>query len=301
MEDDEFGALLNSEQLYRRDLEELIFFVDKKQIDALLEQTRKVHGDPSEILIFYCLPIILSYAVRLHDHRIPILELVGVGNLSLMETMERALAHTNPAGYLLRFAYGSMSHYRTRFQSIISVPSTPDAQPHKVLTILNDLDTDTFDIEEKLDMPIESEQDMSPLYRAVESLSPSRKSIIQRLLGMNGAPETVTEIAGGNSTTRAYDSVRVTKDRAQVCMRDYLKKHHPDFVRQHMREVTVRQGATERYIHVKIPEITLYKLEIAWQRLSSQDGKITAHKLRVHSGVHTKYAAAFFQLKMMKV
>lgn len=299
-DNDEFGPLLTSEQLYRRDLEELTYFIDKREIEARVDQAQKEGSDMRELLIYYCLPIVLSYATRLHDHRIPLLELVSVGNFSLIETMDRALLHVNPVGYLLRFAYGRMSRYRLHFQSLIITPSTPGEQPHKVFSLLDNHDTSDSDIAEKHPEITSDIIDVaSPLHAAVEVLSPARKRVMRLLLGMDGPPETMEDIAGGNSTTKEYQLIRVTKQDALIYMRRYLQKHYPDFVRQHVREVTIpyRVGNLQKYIHVQIPQCTLYKLECAWQRLMAGNEKISAHKLRVLTGVNSRYASAFFHLK----
>ncbi len=292
---DEFGPLLTSEQLYKQNLRELIPFVGKDTIDQRVQQVRNDGGNLRELLLAYCLPVIFWYGARLHESRFPILELVGVGNLALLEVMEKAIVHISPVGYLLKSAYGSMIEYRQHFQSIIALPSTPGTQPHEILFLLDNLDTDQFDIEEEPYVPEENTEDTAPLYHSIESLSPVRKQTICRVFGINGyTSESFADIAGSGSGTNRYATIRESKETACKRMRSYLLYHYPAFAQRHSREVAAVQ---KKYCEVSIPEGTKRKLEAAWQLLSTTGEQISMHKLRVASGVHTRYASAFLHLK----
>jgi len=291
---DPLGPLLTSEQLYQRDIQ---YYRKDLYAGTSAEYLERLQaGDRSAKDGFLCslLPVIRGYAMRLQKLDMPMLELVNVGNHIIVEKLEESLLHPNPIGYLLKFAHRHMLDYCCHFRYIITLPSGPEHQPYEFLPLLDEFDTDEFDIEEKV-MIEEIEQDTTPLYQALESIpGHTATGLMTRLYGMQGQnTETMHEIAGGDSTTKKYQAVKGNKMRYLRCMREYLTAYAPEYVQIHTRCIPQTSLQEAKYGNVCIPEVTQRKLEVAINVLQERGETLSMKKLREESGVHTTYASAF--------
>lgn len=277
-------AIMDIEKLYKQELR-ILPSASREEKAQLLEDARQGDQQARQRLILALLPTIWGYAIRWQrPPYMPALELVGVGNTVLVERLDQALQEPNPIGYLLKFAAGEMVSYRMRYQNAITTPASFD-EPCEFVSILED-----FDIAEP--GPEQSHPDYAPLLDAVQALPTERaRQFISKVFGLNQCAEDLSEIAGGNSTTKAYQAAKTLKLYHLKRMRAYLCEHYPEFARQHMREKGIDKASV--YASVKIPEVTLRKLEAAKMQLLANHEKLSMNKLRQISGVNTKYASAY--------
>ena len=267
---------MNIEALYRQDL-------------AVLEQGS---GDQHAI-IHKLLPFVLVYAVRMQNRyssTAHVMELVSVGNYVMVEKLEEAMREPNPHGFLLKWAKGEMIQYRRRYQNAITLPTTPGDRAYHLWNILDEFDTDEFDIE---DVPSSTcKFDDTMLYEAWAALPTEKmRTLIARLFGLNGhAPETLESIAGGNSTTKVYGAAKTLKRYALAKMRAYLTEHYPQVIHTSGK---AHNAYTSIYEAIAIPEKTTRKLDEAARRINERGEQLSMNKLRKESGVHTRYASAY--------
>lgn len=205
--------------------------------------------------------------------------------LCCLEKMTEALEHPNPCGYFLTLARFEMHQYLRR-QRVIILPSGP-VEPIDVMSLESYLFGDEHDI---VETPQGQEIDIAPLYEALDQLSPQAQQLIGQLFGLLGqTPTSMGDIAGGDSTTHAYQNMKAKKLRFLGYIRDYLQEHAPDYAKKHTRTKPVSRARRD----IVLPTITRQKLERARDTLQSQGEKLSMNKLRKISGVHTAYASVF--------
>jgi hypothetical protein len=282
---------MNVEYLYKQELCRLAC-ASTEQKAQLLEEARTGSQQAKQRLILALLPTIWGYAIRWQRPPfMPAIELAGVGNTVLVEKFEQAMSEPNPIGYLLKYAAGEMIGYRFRYQNAITVPAKFD-EPFDFIDIFDE--TDEFDIAEPA-QEAEATIDYTPLLVAVDALPTSNaRQLIRRLFGLGKQySEDLSEIAGGDSTTKQYAAVKARKLYHLKKLREYLLKYYPDFARQHMRSQPAMVDKAVLYADIQIPEVTMRKLEAAMATLQEQGQKPSMNKLRTISGVNTKYASAY--------
>jgi len=283
---------MNIEQLYRQDIAGIPDWrcVPEEQKQEIIDQARAGDSTRQEYIACSMLSTIIAYACRFQSSVTDVMDLIGVGNLIIIEHMSDALQSPNPYGYLLNYASGEMKQYRRRYENAITLPTTPGDDPYTVIP-LSRIDTD--DIPEEEDI-IRSTSDHTPLYEALKSI-PSEKGreLMVRLFGLfDEGQEDMSTLAGGNSTTRAYQAVKARKlNYLNICLH-FLEKCCPHYVEQHTR--TVVQHAP-KYCQMRIPEVTLKKLKQAEQVLRERGELLSMNKLRILSGVNTRYASAYLE------
>lgn len=293
MVEEDLPPLLNSEDQYRKDIEQYCSMqLSHEERDELLSLARLGDHQAKETLICSLLPVIMAYACRLQDVFAPFLDLVSLGNLLLVERFDKALEHPCPLAYLQKCINCKLINYLQHDTHLIKIPTAPCLEPYKVLFILDEFDTDKFDIPEEDKKP-EIEESMGPIYKALNALPTSYgKEMIARVFGLLGrVSESLEEISGGNSTTKQYQATKTVKLYQLKKMRSYLNTYHAQFVKRQIREVKQH----EKYVAVIFPEVTLKKLEQATQQLQASGETLSMNKLRTLSGVHTVYASAYLE------
>lgn len=284
--------MMDTEKLYRDDLRSC-HRLPAEEVEILLQAYRAGDKAARESIITSLLGNICWYAARLQNKYTPFMELVSVGNAVLVEHFDEALLHPNPIGYLKKFAYGEMVDFRRRLNYPIPLPTGPGHEPYTVLSILDEFNTDEFDIAEET--AFAQEDDHTPLYEALDALTSSNAhTLLLRLFGLSGhTQESLTAIAEGDSSTQAYHRKKTMKLDTLKKLRCYLLEHHAQYVRAHTSN-TVLKSKGEQYAQaLTLPEVTRKKLEQAAQQLITQGQPLSMKRLRELSGVHTSYALAF--------
>ncbi|GER88384.1 hypothetical protein KDW_25460 [Dictyobacter vulcani] len=215
----DYGPILTNEEQYRRDVANLIdenfsgterLSLDQEKI--LIQRARVADSLARSELIEYCLSSVTwmarKYAEICHCNgrrRVEYLDLVQIGNLTLVECLDKALAHTNPIGYLKRAALGEIVKHCMRHGSLIT---SPQERGGKVLPMMQ---VDSYDVllvnhsgsegtylRDLLEVPNEaprSERDFTPLYAALDTLTPGQREVIKRHYGVDCAAEDLFTIS----------------------------------------------------------------------------------------------------------
>jgi hypothetical protein len=286
------SAAMNIEQLYRQDIVDIPDWrgVPEEQRQEIIDQARQGDNTLREYIACSMLSTIIAYACRFQSSVTDVMDLIGVGNLIIIEHMSDALQTPNPHGYLLNYASGEMKQYRRRYENAITLSTTPGDDPYTIIP-LSRIDAD--DIPEEGGI-IRSIDDHTPLHEALKAI-PSEKGreLMVRLFGLfDEGQEDMSTLAGGNSTTRVYQAVKARKLNYLNICRHFLEKYCPRYVEQHTRETVSR---TPKYCQVHIPEITLKKLKQAESTLRERGELLSMNKLRILSGVNTRYASAYLE------
>jgi hypothetical protein len=79
-------------------------------------------------------------------------------------------------------------------------------------------------------------------------------------------------------------------------MRHFLMTHYPAYIGLYVR---TQVDTPVRVTSIRIPDVTLQKLEQAASVLRGRGEKLSMHKLRKVSGVHTTYASAYLKTRCM--
>lgn len=132
------------ERLYRREMS-LLPVTSPLSLCAPLLRQAQYDRSIKEHIIHSMLPIIFQYAMRIYlrTHMDP-MELVGMGNATLIEEWERAQAQEEPLRYLLNIVRMSMLGYIRQFvRGPITMPDRGGEEypQYEFLDILHDADT----------------------------------------------------------------------------------------------------------------------------------------------------------------
>lgn len=287
----------DTERIYKRDL---AYFATPMPCDDIVAKARQGDKDAKERIVTGLLNVICGYAARRQmmilrrnsgyvDPHTDFMDLVCTGNAILVEKLEEALCHPNPVGYLLKTAWNEMSQERSRYRNAISTPNVPGDYHYYVLSL--SMNFEEFD-ETIADTETLGIVDYTPLYAALAQLPERVQNLLARLYGMeNYGVEPLSKIAGGDSTTKAYQNLKMVKLRSLGKIHYILEKKYPAFC-QRFKDTPIRRRI---YEDLRIPECTLEKLREAEATLKAQGTKISMNKLRQISGVNTRYASAYLQ------
>lgn len=134
------------------------------------------------------------------------LELVGVGNLALVEHLDQALEQgKNPSAFLRRLARREMWNYCMYHSRLIRLPEHTrylEAAPRRITSLEWEVaDASTNDPLTEIVNRLEPDEQpafnalLGPLHEALETLTDKQREVIDRHYGLDGyGPETIGEI-----------------------------------------------------------------------------------------------------------
>ena len=182
-------VMLTSVEQYRSEVLRLPRLTQSQECD-LVSRARAGDELAKGALIESCLQYVASIAWRYarylrHDDY---LDLVGVGNLAIVECVEKALAVNNPAAYLRGVAKLAMKLYCFKHAGLITRgPRQDRVQVGSLDAPYGESDACYADV---LPAPTpESEQEQpnyEMLYQAINSLTEKQRYVILRHLGLDG-------------------------------------------------------------------------------------------------------------------
>lgn len=225
-------AMLSSEQYYRQALAGLEEPTHEQE-QALLQRVRQ--GDllaRDQLVTTVFLSYVHYWACRLlrycRSHRLEYLDLIQVGNLTVVERLAEALDKENPIGWLRAMARYAMLAYCARYSSLVVTPLTHWKQPLAV---------------DSLDVAIQAEEGVwyadvlaSPatcetgedhasafpqLYEALELLSNEQREVIYQYYGLGDQPRISTLRAVQTSTE---DGTSMSTGYAMTAHRKILRR-----------------------------------------------------------------------------
>ncbi len=188
--------------LYRYDVlnQPQVHLWPKEQQDALITQARAGDQEAREVLLCSCLSFVFYRGWRYKDdirHDDP-MDLVSVGNLAMLEVLEKALYADNPIKYLISHGAYAIAHYvfydgpmikRGRRHEVTPVASL-DAELGQTDLTYNDVlgmidESDRSDVEEK---------NYADLYQALDRLTGNQRHVVMKHFGLDDAPESLAEV-----------------------------------------------------------------------------------------------------------
>jgi RNA polymerase sigma factor (sigma-70 family) len=208
-----YGELLTNEEAYSKDVGELPRLSREEQ-NALVAKALLGDIQAREALILSIVPYVMAVArkyaticTHANRKRIEYLDLVQIGNLALLECLDRALAHQNPIGYLKVAAAGEIIEYCQKYSSLIASYRKRDKSYARPID-LDSLDTPVrCSNEEEADctladtlvapepVPEPPERDYSALYQAVATLTEKQRYVVEHHYGMNCPPQTLHSVS----------------------------------------------------------------------------------------------------------
>ncbi len=187
-----YGDVLTNEQQYRKETTNIVV-LNHEQRKALL--ARAAQHDPSArtAIIESCLPIVASIArkhILLTGTSVEYLDLVQIGNLTLVESYEQALSKEEPFAYLIGCARFALYKYCSYHTTSITTPKTRGLQPYQIVSLdapfSEENDNTLLDIlPEKAPGTERSDLDYTePLQQAVATLPQRERLIVEHYYGL---------------------------------------------------------------------------------------------------------------------
>lgn len=206
-------VLLTSQQQYRSDVSSLPLLTKNEERDL---ETLARNGDEKAkaALIEGCLKYIsfIAWKHLAYIHHDDYLDLVGVGNLAVVECFEKALTTDNPSAYLRGAAKIAVKSYCRRYGSLIARDQNQEIKWVDSLDApLGNSDVCYYDFIAAAEQKDEVKRtDHSTLRQAVAKLRKKQQYVITRYCGWDGdAPESIADIgerlSGCRNTTIAYN------------------------------------------------------------------------------------------------
>jgi RNA polymerase sigma factor (sigma-70 family) len=177
----------------------------KEQQDALIEQARAGDQEARELLLCSCLSFIFYRAWRYKDelrHDDP-MDLVSIGNVAMLEALDKALYADNPIKYLISQGAYAIAHYvfhdspmikRDKHRNIVTPVTSLDAELGQTDLTYNDV-LGMIDVVD-LSSDVEDTQDKkyAALYQALDRLTEKQRYVVTRHLGLDDAPIPLAEV-----------------------------------------------------------------------------------------------------------
>ena len=210
----------------------------REQSRTLAQQARQGDEEARHALIVACMDYILLQAHNISSTRHPNqIDLAAVGNLKMVECLDKALLADAPVAYLLTVALREMQWYCLYHAPLIQRPAfslkelaQADPSPAQIESLDAPVSRGGGRQREMIAAPtpaLETDEQpprFAPLYDAVQRLSPTHRSRIIRHYGLFGQPaESLTEIAQESGIL--YESVIETTYLARKRLRVILANH----------------------------------------------------------------------------
>ncbi len=204
-----YGPVLTNEEQYQKDTAGLPRLTPDEE-RAVIAQARTGNPLARETLVFNCVDYVKTVARKYAAicaasgrKRIEYLDLVQIGNMTVLERLDKALAHPNPIGYLKKTASGEIIKHCCKHASLIT---TPQERGGTFLSIVDVTSTDAPlpSTDERLTLadvvaaPVITEPPVKEyrlLYHAIRKLTPKQCMVILRHYGLEGAPEDLFTIS----------------------------------------------------------------------------------------------------------
>jgi DNA-directed RNA polymerase specialized sigma24 family protein len=223
------ASLLSSEQLYRAELAHLSELTDE-QIGELAGRARAGDTQARDALIGDAQHYVELWARRYSSAfswaspHIDYAELIGIGNLTLVEHLPQALAKRNPCAYLATWARYSMFRCCTCHAGARLLSLDRPLGEESTLTLADLLPAPALRLEGEETSPspapaLSSEE----LDQAISTLTPKQQEVLRRVYGLQEhAPERIGQITELCGTPLCEGSVSGTRDQALATLRQLL-------------------------------------------------------------------------------
>jgi DNA-directed RNA polymerase sigma subunit (sigma70/sigma32) len=153
------------------------------------------------------------------------LDLVSVGNLAIVECLEKALTVDNPVAYLYGVAKLAIRSYcYTHSQLMTQVRGRPFVWVDSLDAPLCNRQGCIADfLVAPVQAPQQEQSDFTRLYEAINALTPKQRYVIVRYYGLDGdAPESIASISRRLSPTNP--KVTIARNRYNIAIRSLRRK-----------------------------------------------------------------------------
>ena len=176
--------LLTSEEQYRSITKHLPRFTREQEAD-LIQRARTGDSAAREELIISCLNyvgFIANWCARFVYHD-DYLDLVGIGNLVIVENLDKALAKDNPCGYLRKIVKCTVVTYCLTHASLVTRPVK--SEPTYTVSFDTPVYANTLSQEPVV---VSEKADYTLLYQALERLPQAYQEVLARYYGLYDKP-----------------------------------------------------------------------------------------------------------------
>jgi DNA-directed RNA polymerase specialized sigma24 family protein len=185
-----FSDILTSEELYRSEVRHLPTLTGEEE-QELVRRARGGDAEAREALMKSCLNYVgfMAALYKCYVHHDDYLDLVGIGNLAVVEHLDRSLLRDNPCAYLRGVVKYTVLHYCFAHASLITRPQ--EAAP--VYTVsLDAARDDEQPLSERLAYKEpsvdETQLDYTFLYQALKQLPENYRNVLSCHFGLYGRP-----------------------------------------------------------------------------------------------------------------
>lgn len=222
----EQDVVLSSVEQYLSEVAHLPVLTRAEEAD-LVRRARAGDEQAKGALLHGCLRYVASVTSRYScylEHE-EYLDLVSVGNLAIVERLEKALTVENPVAYLYGVAKLAIRSYcYTHSQLITQVRGRPFVWVCSLDAPLCDHKgclADTLVAPERA--PQKEQSEFARLYEAINTLTPKQQYVILRFYGLDGdAPESIASISRRLSPTNP--KVTIARNRYNIAIRSLRRK-----------------------------------------------------------------------------
>ncbi len=218
--------VLSSVEQYRSEVSRLPRLTRSEEAE-LVQRARQGDREAKDELVQSCLryvSLIASRYVCYVQHE-EYLDLVSIGNLAVVECLEKALSVANPAAYLYGVARLAIRSYcYNHSQLITQVRGKP-------FIWVDSLDAPIGNsqqcLADRLCAPVPEPQkqpgDFTPLYQAISTLTPKQREVVLRHFGLDGeSPESIVALSQRLSTSKPNGML--ARNRYNLAIRSLRRK-----------------------------------------------------------------------------
>jgi len=289
---------LLADKQYRQALARLPLRPCDEQEHALVVRARAGEQQARELFVVSLLPMVRVFAYRYHaalrsaDPRAchwEVLDLVQVGNLVMLEQVERALQAECPFAYLFSCAKLAIRDYCHEYQSLIRLPRSASSEQvcwtESLEQPLSQEREGSYAevLEQPADVP-EPPRNYEALYQAVRRLSPKRQEAVIRVCGLFEQP--CEGLAADGTRRAAYHA-------AVIWLYEQLASCYRQYCSQECESLAARNGS-------KVAASTLTaqqreRLEQAYNHLQAGGQPVTTEILQAQARITTHAAMLYLR------
>ena len=303
-------VLLTNEQHYHQDLADLPWITDRQVQRAIVEWARAGDSKAREAILgsglhyveYFASPYSSTYSWV--SARLEYLELVAVGNLALVEKLDRALVAENPFAYLNVVARGAIHNYCRKYRSLIVTPSdrVPPLEVESLDRALADEDDLTLvDLIVAPATPLEGDEpDYTLLHQAVEALAPGQRLVITRHYGLFNTTPIGISLLGKEVYGRDNGSAYKLKHQALTHLFRTLASVYPhdgETYRSPSSRRTPDPSSPQKggSLLVQMTPEKVQRLEWAMVQLKARGTPISGRRLAEEAHIHHSVAHAYLK------
>ncbi len=191
--------LLTSVQMYRNSVFSLPH-LNEEQEQEIIKRARQGEQQARLELMESCLRYVMKVAATFtcYLYYDTYLDLVGVGNLAVVEHVDKALNANNPCGYLRAVAKHAIERYCFTYASLITKTNPRVVQVERLDTpIYDESETTLADVSKGQEpQPELARGDYARLYQALDQLPETYQQVLARHYGLHDQPsESLYEIS----------------------------------------------------------------------------------------------------------